>query len=244
MKVILCGYNWIGCSVLEQLLNARHEVFVYTHETPYYIPSVANMCKKYNIPYSFDNISKASLPFTPDIICSIYYRYIIKPHIINACNKKIFNLHPALLPHYRGCSSLTWALINGEKEVGYTYHYIDEHCDTGNIIIQKKIPLTTYDTQSTIYNRVMFEAAADFYKAFEKVINNDSGQKQAQGGTYYPRGCPYAGQIDESWSDEKIERFIRAMFFPPYPMAHYKGQEIKTFDEYLNIIERNRENNQ
>ena len=71
------------------------------------------------------------------MICSIYYRYIIEEEIINCVNGKIFNLHPSLLPNYKGCSSLTWAMINGEAEVGYSYHYIDVTLDTGNVILQK-----------------------------------------------------------------------------------------------------------
>ena len=235
MQIILCGYNWIGCNVLEQLLDNKHEVFVFTHENPYYVPSLIDECRRKGISYSCENISKVKLPFQPDIICSIYYRYIIKPHIIQSCNGKIFNLHPALLPKYRGCSSITWAMINGEKNTGYTYHYIDEHCDTGNIILQKKIPITTYDTQQSLYNRVMFEASKDFLTVLNKVKENIKGYSQQGETSYYKRGCPYQGEINPTWSDEQIERFIRAMHNPPYPYATYKGKEVKSVQEYYHI---------
>lgn len=138
MKVILCGYHWTGCKALEILRKSNHDLYVFTHESPYNIPSLADYCKKIHIPFSLENISKAELPFMPDVICSISYRYIIKRHIIDSCKGKIFNLHPSLLPKYRGCSSLTWSMINGEKNVGYTYHYIDAGTDTGDIIIQDR----------------------------------------------------------------------------------------------------------
>lgn len=85
------------------------------------------------------------MPFVPDVICSIYYRYIIGNDVIETVDGRIFNLHPALLPKYRGCSSLTWAMINGEKECGYTYHYINKTCDIGDIIFQNKITIEEFE---------------------------------------------------------------------------------------------------
>lgn len=238
MKVILCGYHWIGCKVLEFLINQGHEVFVYTHQSPFHIPSLELFCEKRKINYSLDNISDSRLPFKPDIICSVYYRNIIKSHVIESCGGKIFNLHPALLPKYRGCSSLTWAMINGEKEVGFTYHYIDNGCDTGNIILQKKIMIEEFDNQLTLFNRVMFQSFEYFNEAFKLVVENYSGEKQLGEVSFYKRGCPYSGEINPDWDDKKIERFIRAMYFPPYPLAQINGIEVKTFAEYVEIKNR------
>jgi methionyl-tRNA formyltransferase len=235
MKVILCGYHWTGCKALDLLLEKGHLVYVFTHEAPYHIPSLIDMCHKRGVPYTTEGISMKTLPFVPDIICSIYYRNIIKKDVINVCKGRIFNLHPALLPKYRGCSSLTWALINGEKEVGYTYHYIDEGCDTGKIIIQKSVGIEDWDTQLTLYYRVMFLAMDDFLKAFDMVKSGYEGREQEGIVSYYPRGCPHNGEIDDSWSLEYIERFIRAMYFPPYKPATYKGVEVNTLAEYLSL---------
>ena len=146
MKIILCGYHWTGCKALELLLEEGHEVYVYTHETENYVADLEGLCVRKNIKYSLEKIQVSNMPFIPDVICSVYYRYRIKKDVIDAVNGKIFNLHPALLPKYRGCSSLTWAMINGEKECGFTYHYIDMGCDTGNTILQKKIKIEDFDT--------------------------------------------------------------------------------------------------
>ena len=149
MNVILCGYHWTGCNALEWLLEKKHNVFIYTHKTQNSVADLEGLCIKKKVPYSLEKISAENLPFLPDVICSIYYRYIIADSVINIVKGKIFNLHPALLPKYRGCSSLTWAIINGENQCGYTFHYIDTGCDTGNIIIQKSVKIEDYDTQLT-----------------------------------------------------------------------------------------------
>lgn len=236
MKVILCGYNWIGCKALSLLLGEGHEVFVYTHENPSHINSLIEYCDKLLIPYSLKKISKKNLPFKPDIICSIFYRYIISEEIIDTVNGRIFNLHPSLLPEYKGCSSLTWAMIEGEKEVGYTYHYIDKGIDTGNIIIQNVIQIEDWDTQVTLYHRVMFEAAKSFILVLDKVLKEFEGVPQEKKGKYYGRGCPNNGEININWSQSKIENFIRAMNYPPLPFATFKGVEVKTFSDFKNLM--------
>lgn len=236
MRVILCGYNWVGCKALDTLVSQGHEVFVFTHESPYHIPSVIATCQKLKVPYSTENISKAILPFNPDVICSIYYRDIIKKHVIDSCGGRIFNLHPSLLPKYRGCSSLTWAMINGEMEAGFTYHYIDEGCDTGSILLQKPIKIEEWDTQQSLYMRVMFESMNSFQEVFDMVVTGERGRQQVGDSSHYPRGCPHGGDIDPTWNLEKIERFIRAMNYPPYPPARLAGRYVYTIDEYLQLI--------
>lgn len=237
MKVVLCGYNWAGCKALDILLNRGYEVFVYTHKNPSYVNSLIEYCKKLNIQYSTDKITIDNLPFAPDIISSVYYRYIISNEIIKLVNKKIFNLHPSLLPKYKGCGSLTWAMINGEKEVGFTFHYINIDIDTGNIILQQKIAVEEFDTQQTLYNRVMFKSMEKYENALDFVLNNYIGipQNSLQQEFYYKRGCPYNGQIHPNWDNNKIERFIRAMNFPPLPYAKLGNVEIQTMCDYLSI---------
>jgi methionyl-tRNA formyltransferase len=234
MKVILSGYHWTGCKALQLLKGMNHNVFVFTHKNPYHIPSLIDYCKKTNTPFSLENISEADIPFAPDVICSIYYRYIIKKRIIEACKGKIFNLHPALLPKYRGCSSLTWALINGESEAGFTYHYINEGTDTGDIIIQESLRIEDFDTQETLFLRSMFESMKKFHNAFEHVATGLQGNKQEGPSSYYPRGCPHDGQIDPTWDESYKERFIRAMIYSPYPVAKIGEKDIYTIQDLKN----------
>lgn len=232
---ILCGYQWAGCKALELLLKKFDEIFVYTHAGHYYVPSLIALCEEKKIPYSTEKISFENLPFTPDIICSIYYRFLISEDVIAAVNGKIFNLHPSLLPKYRGCSSLTWAMINEEAQAGYTYHYVDAGCDTGNVIVQKAFDIESWDTQQTLYQRAMELALADFIEAVDFVLNNNAGKAQHGISSYYPRGCPYNGIISDDWDAKRIKAFIRAMINPPLPVATYKGQPVESYEEYLKL---------
>jgi len=228
-NIILCGTNWAGCKALE-ILNSKSDInlYVYTEQRPYYINDMENYCKKLGVNYSLKKIQKENLPFDPDIIISMYYSYIIPGDILT---KNSFNLHPSLLPKYRGCSSLTWAMINGDKEAGFTYHFMNEKIDDGKIILQDKISIEDFDTQQTLYHRTMFEALKSFNKVLRLVENGYSGSEQIGEITYNKRGCPHNGEIDSSWSIDQKERFIRAMISPPLKCATYKDKEIKFINE-------------
>jgi methionyl-tRNA formyltransferase len=232
VNVILCGYNWIGCKILELLIERQYNLYVFTHESPYYVNDLIKYCSKKDVEYTIEKISIKNLPFKPDVVVSAYYQYIISSDIIDACGHKIFNLHPSLLPLYKGCSSLTWAMINGEKTVGYTYHYITKEIDCGNIIYQQELALEDFDTQVTLYHRVMFEAFKSFYLVFDLVLNGVIGNAQdALSNNYNKRGCPFNGVINENWDESKIERFIRAMIYPPLSVATFNGKPIYSIDD-------------
>jgi UDP-4-amino-4-deoxy-L-arabinose formyltransferase/UDP-glucuronic acid dehydrogenase (UDP-4-keto-hexauronic acid decarboxylating) len=239
MNVILCGYHWAGCRALELLHSQGHNIYVFTHNpSPLipHIPDVPNLCKKLGVEYSLKKIRSSLLPFKPDLLCSIYYRKIISKAVIEQAEGRAFNLHPALLPKYRGCSSLTWAMTNGEELVGYSYHYLVKEVDAGNIIIQKPMKVHNYDTQTTLFNRVMFEALNDFSYACDLVMDDFEGLEQNhEKATYYKRGAPHDGVIGEDWSVDRVEKFIRAMTHPPLPYATFRGHEIQTLDDYFKV---------
>jgi methionyl-tRNA formyltransferase len=230
-KIILCGYNWSGCKALELLLKKKYKVFVFTHTSKYFESDLEYFCKNKKINHSLEKISKKNLPFKPDLIISISYRYKIPGDVLSFSKYKGFNLHPSLLPKYRGCSSLTWAMLNGEKKCGFTYHYMDENFDTGNIIFQKSINIENYDLQITLFYRVMFESLKYFEKALKLALNNKKGKKQKGKKSYYKRGAPHNGEINPNWSRIKKESFIKAMIFPPRPLAKYKSKFIKKISQ-------------
>lgn len=232
MKVIICAYNWIGCEVIRQLIHENHQLFVYTHKSPYYTNNVEEYCSELKIEFSLNKISKSNLPFIPDIIISIYYRYKIPDEVLKLNDGKNFNLHPSLLPDYKGCGSLTWAMINEEKFVGFTFHYMTSKFDEGNIIFQKSIPLENFETQQSLYYRIMVEAGIYFKKALDLVLEGFEGIPQEKSGDYYPRKTPYDGSIDKNWGKSKIKRFINAFIFPPLPLARFKNKEIKTYKDF------------
>jgi methionyl-tRNA formyltransferase len=68
------------------------------------------------------------------------------------------------------------------------------------------------------------------------VATGAKGVPQTGEASHYPRECPYGGEIDQAWKLEEIERFIRAMNYPPYPPARFDGKTVHSIDEYLLLI--------
>lgn len=81
-----------------------------------------------------------------DLIISVNYIFILKENIFNSPTLGSINLHGSLLLKYRGRTPHVWAIIKGEQFTGVTAHFIDEGCDTGDIIEQKKIEILHTDS--------------------------------------------------------------------------------------------------
>ena len=91
--------------------------------------------------------------FEIDFILSVNYLFLITEEVIKHPKRGAINLHGSLLPKYRGRTPHVWAIINDETMTGITAHFIDEGCDTGDIIEQIEIPIENTDTGQMILNK-------------------------------------------------------------------------------------------
>jgi len=97
--------------------------------------------------------------FQPDLIVVVAFR-ILPASIISLPHLGSINVHASLLPKYRGAAPINWALINGEEETGVTTFFLQESVDTGNIILQERIPLTENTTAGELHD-ILADAGAD-----------------------------------------------------------------------------------
>jgi methionyl-tRNA formyltransferase len=155
--------------------------------------------------------------FCPDVIFSLYFRDILPQAILDIPRMGAVNLHPALLPKYRGTFSVPWAIINGEEYTGFSYHYMLAQVDLGNIILQRRVCIRSDDTAYSLYHRLITEGLGSFEEAFRLVTEDHyAGKPQVGESSYFSRKVPFGGYIDFRWTREQIDRFIRAMYFPPF----------------------------
>jgi len=90
----------------------------------------------------------------PDLIAVAAFGRILPPTVLALPSKGCINVHGSLLPKYRGAGPIQWAIINGETETGITTMLMDEGMDTGAILLQAKIPITSDDTAGTLSPRL------------------------------------------------------------------------------------------
>jgi methionyl-tRNA formyltransferase len=161
----------------------------------------------------------------PDIIFAIGSMQLMPPEILSIPSLGVLNIHPALLPKYRGRYSTAHAIFNREKETGVTLHWMDEKIDSGPIILQESYPIGSDDTAKDVYDRFT-EVGTRLFGVFLDMLEDDvkiASRKQNESeATYYPKNLPNNGVIDWSWDGEKIRRFVRAMTFPPFPPVTFK----------------------
>ncbi len=90
------------------------------------------------------------------------------------------NVHGSLLPSYRGAAPINWAVINGEKETGVTTFKLKAAIDTGNILLQDKLPITEADTAGTIHDKMMVLGAHLLVTTLHAIINNTLLEKDQE----------------------------------------------------------------
>lgn len=93
--------------------------------------------------------------YRADIFVVVAYGKLIPRAVFTLPELGTINLHPSLLPLYRGAAPVEWAIINGEKETGVTVQMINEKLDAGDIVLQEKIPLNDTITSGGLYELVM-----------------------------------------------------------------------------------------
>ena len=103
---------------------------------------------------SFDELEELIVKLNIDLLISHAFMRILPKKVFSAPKYGSINIHPSLLPKYRGPSPTYWALKNGEKETGLTTHFIDEGIDTGDIIAQRIVPLESGDNFQTVIGKM------------------------------------------------------------------------------------------
>ncbi len=247
-KIVIAAYGVPGIMAVEGLFAfglMPHQLFVVTYGSdernrPFLEFLGAHDIETVDVPARSDEAFEWMRKIQPDALFSFHYRHRIPARLLDLPLYGCINLHPSLLPHYRGCFSAPWVIINGEETTGYTYHRMVEGFDAGNVILQERIPVRNEDTGFSLFHRLIVEGIKSFEKVFVKaVVQHDKETPQPDGGSYYPRQVPHGGAIDPSWDKSRVDRFIRAMQFPPYKGAivDVAGNEVEvtSLEEYRRV---------
>ena len=107
-----------------------------------------------------------------NIICLAGFMRILTANFIKKFKGKIINIHPSLLPKYKGLNTHQRALDNKEKYSGCTVHYVNSKLDSGKIILQKKVKIYKNDTSVKLSKRILKQEHLLYPKALEKLISS------------------------------------------------------------------------
>ncbi|MPL68887.1 Methionyl-tRNA formyltransferase [bioreactor metagenome] len=156
--------------------------------------------------------------YNVDLNVSMSFNQIFKTEIINLAPGKFINCHAGALPFYRGRNILNWVLINGENKFGITVHYVDETIDTGDIIVQKFVPIERTDKYGDLLEKAYTYCAEALYEALILIKNNKVVKIKQESihpiGFYCSKRCIGDEIINWNWSSERIYNFIRGIAIP------------------------------
>lgn len=96
----------------------------------------------------------------PDVVAVAAFGQILRAPLLSRFPGRVVNVHPSLLPRYRGPNPYYWVLHNGERETGVTVHYVDEGVDTGDLLLQERIAVHPDDTELSLQRRSAATAAS------------------------------------------------------------------------------------
>lgn len=164
-----------------------------------------------------------------DILLSLSFRFIFSERALNKIQIAAINFHPGILPFYKGSFSIPWAIINNEEYVGYTYHHMIKRVDCGQIIKQEKFRISN-QTAHTL-NYLIFQRGISKLGEVLKLIKTEQKEEAPydEKGVFYNNKLPFNGEINPDWDENKKERFIRAMYFPPFESAFLNDSGQKRF---------------
>jgi len=106
-----------------------------------------------------------------DVVCLAGFMRILTPRFIDQWPERLINIHPSLLPDYKGLHTHERVLQDGKEESGCTVHYVVPEMDSGPIIVQKRVPVITGDTPESLAARILEQEHAAYTEAVRIVAS-------------------------------------------------------------------------
>tara|TARA_B000000557_G_scaffold259014_1_gene254237 strand:+ start:1931 stop:2395 length:465 start_codon:yes stop_codon:yes gene_type:complete len=135
----------------------------------------AKKAEKFGVPHCYishkneDQIIQLMKAWRVDLIVLAGYMRVVSPDFIKAFPNRIINLHPSLLPKYKGLHAVEQALEAGDKVTGCTVHYVNEELDAGEVILQYEVPIEPDDTVETLTPKIQRKEYALLPAAIQQV---------------------------------------------------------------------------
>jgi len=248
LRIVFLGTSEFALPALRRLVESEHEIAgVYTqpdrpagrgrHDRPSPAKEVAT---QYGLPvFQPPRISAAESLDTlaalkPDVMVAAAYGQILRQPALDVAPLGVVNIHPSLLPRYRGASPVATAILNGDSETGVTIMLMVLALDEGPIVSQRRVPIDRGDTTGTLTKRLAVEGA-DLLMETLPLYAAGSLEPQPQDASiasYVSTVKKEDGLIDWALPAAQIWRRVRA--YNPWPGAftHLDGAMLHVWEAW------------
>lgn len=175
-----------------------------------------------------DDFISALSQMKPDMFVLSAYGHILSRRLLQVARLGGINIHPSLLPRYRGAAPIQRAIMAGERKTGITIFHMDEKIDHGDMIAQQEIPIDIDDTFGSLADKLA-NLGADMIIAVLRAVEADDCQtteQESAGASYAPKLKKDELVIDWQREAMKIHNQIRALSPRPGARTYFRGKEL------------------
>src|ERR1700716_628454 len=242
MRIVVHGQQAFGKAVLEALLK-RGENVVAVYVAPEKEGAKADPLKEAAQAAKLPVYQPASYrklevwdefrALKPDLQVMAFVTLFVPEDFLKIPTKGSIQYHPSLLPKYRGPSAINWPIIQGDTETGLSIFWPDNGLDTGDVLLQKKTPVSDTDSLGTVYFDRLFPMGVEAMLEAVDLVQAGKAprikQDHAQA-TYEGRCGPDNARIDWGKPWQQIHNLIRGCNPAPGAWTSLSGQTLQIFE--------------
>ncbi|HVU07782.1 MAG TPA: formyltransferase family protein [Verrucomicrobiae bacterium] len=238
-SIVIIGTGRLAANCVEACLEHSLSVLCLESEQLMFSP-LASLCRKRGVEYRpaferqmltdfFLRIDK------PTLVVSAFNYYIFPASVLENPVLNVVNFHNSLLPRHRGRNAATWSIFNQDAVAGITWHQVQARVDTGEVIIEKEIPIGTDTTAMDLTLKSLDLAAQAFREILPALLTGSYSVQpvsRTDGASYHrSTEVPNDGWLDLGWSFARIYAFLRALDYGkfrilPPPRLRLLGREL------------------
>jgi methionyl-tRNA formyltransferase len=251
MRIVFCGTGEIGGPALKALLDSKkYEVsgVVTQPDKPagrdlkprasaIKLVALERGILVYQPPKLRDEASLARLhSLRPDVMIVVAYGQILPKAVLDLPRLGCLNLHASLLPRHRGASPIHAAILAGDSTTGMSVMYMDEGLDTGDVLLEEQLEISSNETSGELHDRLADLAAPCLLRALG-LLASDQAPRTSQNSTnatYAPKLKKIDGWLDWNQPASDLARRIRAMSPWPGAFTRISGHVLKIHSAHEN----------
>ena len=245
MRLVFFGTSEFAIPSLEALVRARHEILLVMtqparpagrgrqpHEPPVKLAADAMGLLTCQSPSPNRSVCLTRIEHArPDLLVVAAYGRLLKPVLLEIPRLGAINLHGSLLPSYRGAAPIQRAIMAGETQTGVTTMWMAPEMDTGDIILQRRVPIAPEDTAGTLSEKLAAAGAELLVETLERVAAGTAPrtpQDEAEA-TYAPPVTRADARINWAQTAGELVNLVRGSNPKPGAFTACRGEMLKVW---------------
>jgi methionyl-tRNA formyltransferase len=171
----------------------------------------------------------------PDVLVLAVFGQLLKEPVLSLAPYGVVNLHPSLLPKYRGAAPINWAVLNGDTTTGVTTMLLDEGMDTGDMLLKREVSIDVNDTAADLFQTLSLVGADLMIETLEgllvgKIVATAQDNTQV---VPAPKLTTEMGNIDWSKGSKHVHNLVRGLVPWPGAYSYFDDTRVKVLSTQL-----------